>query len=90
MTKPCSPKTKAKAKAKKGKEKDYRPGPDAKSPWLHSEARPTPSLHRLKMLPTSAFCLLVSFINHALLLPFHLPTSPQVPKVGRDKGFWAA
>ncbi|XP_010828613.1 PREDICTED: midkine [Bison bison bison] len=88
VTKPCSPKTKAKAKAKKGKEKDYRPGPDAKAPRLHSEARPTPSLHRLKMLPTSAFCLLVSFIIMPCFFPFTCPHHPKCPKWGgtRDPG----
>ena len=45
-----------------------------------------PSLPQAQDLTTSAFCLLVSFINHTLLLPFIPPPAPPSVPGGEGQG----
>ncbi|ELK02587.1 hypothetical protein PAL_GLEAN10022501 [Pteropus alecto] len=75
-------KTKAKAKAKKGKGKNSQPNLDAEELLTHTH------LPWAQDITHHAVVCSVSFINHALLLPFHFPQL--VPKVEKDEEFWAA
>lgn len=80
MTKPSTLKAKAKAKTKKQKGKDKQPDLNIKEPLLQVQGE----IHQCLLL-------LISFISHGPASSFSLlHPHLQVPKVGRDKGFWAA